>query len=490
MRRILISAWLAALAACAGPAKTGGLVTPTPEVAPPLERWVNPGVPLSGDGSREKPFKSLEEALQGVSGPAVLHLATGMYRGPFRTPAGLRIEGSRATLLYVESGDEVFAPQGDLALSNLVVQGGRVGIRSSHRLELDRVELSGQRMTAVAMKGGLLRARNSIFAGTLSETVGVHAVGPTTVELTGASFTGAFRRAVLTEEGAVLKIGSSRFEGPATAVHAVRTDAVLQDVEVSGGRGTGIFAAGGVLKLSSVRVFGHEYAVLARDGARVEATDLSCVRPDRAGIGLVEATGRLERVLIVETGSYGAIHQVGGQLELRGFFIRAADAYGINVAAGRLVAEDGAIVGVGDTGGGAGDGIHLRRSRARISGVSVLGTVGSGILAAEGSEVALRDLVLERNKWGGVLAETGARVEATSIAVRDSSSAIAVPGAALVKVDAVTALDAAQGLVWAECSQGAEVQLARTPGAAIKTTVPCVGIWKNPKVFDPLSAKP
>ena len=94
MRRILIGAWLLTAAACAGPAKTGAGGTPKLDVAPPLERWVNPGVPVSGDGTREKPFKSLEEALQSVSGPAVLHLATGMYRGPFQFPPGLRIEGS------------------------------------------------------------------------------------------------------------------------------------------------------------------------------------------------------------------------------------------------------------------------------------------------------------------------------------------------------------------------------------------------------------
>ena len=486
MRRILISAWLLAVAACAGPARTGAPAAPQPDVvAPPMERWVNPGAPQGGDGSREKPFKLLEEALQGVTGPAVLHLSTGMYRGPFRTPAGVRIEGSRATVLYVEQGQAVLEPQGELGLSNLVVQGGQVGIRSAHRLELDDVELSGQREKAVVMTAGHLRARSTRFAGTVSETVGVNAAGPVTVELTDSSFTGAFRRAISVEAGASLQIRSSRFEGPATAVHAIRSDVALQDVDVSGGRGIGIFAAGGSLKLKSVRVLGHEYAVLARDDAKVDATDLSCIRPDRAGVGLVAATGRFDQLVIVETGSYGAIHQVGGELELRRFVIRAADAYGIHVSAGQLIAEDGVIVGVGDTGGGAGDGIHLRRSRARISGVSVSNTSGSGVLAAEGSRVALRDLVLERNRWGGVLAETGAHVEASSIAVRASSSAIAVPGDALVKIDAVTAKDLVHGLIWAECAQGAEVQVARTPGAAGRANIPCVGTWENPEVFEP-----
>ncbi len=454
-----------------------------------MERWVNPGAPSSGDGTREKPFKSLEEALVGLTGPAVLHLATGMYKGPFRTPAGVRIEGSRATLLYVEQGEMVLEPQGALGLSNLVVQGGKVGIRSGHRLELEEVELSGQREKAVVMSAGHLRARTTRFVGTVSETVGVHAAGPVTVELSGSSFTGAFRRAIAAEAGATVRVNSSRFQGPATAVHSLRSGVELRDVDVSGGRGVGIFAAGGVLKLQSVRVFGHEYGVLARDGTQVDATALSCIRPDRAGVGLVEANARLEEVVIVETGSYGAIHQVGGELELRRFVIRAADAYGINVNAGRLIAEDGAIVGVADTGGGAGDGIHLRRSRARISGVSVRDTVGSGVLAAEGAQVALRDLVLERNKWGGVLAETGARVEGASIVVSASSSAIAVPGDALVRMDALTARDSAQGLVWAECSQGAEVQLARTSGGAGGLKVPCVGTWKDPEVFDPLAAQ-
>ncbi|RKH35005.1 hypothetical protein D7X12_34535, partial [Corallococcus sicarius] len=67
------------------------------------ELWVDGAAP-GGDGTRERPLRSLAEALA-RPGPQLVHLASGRYEGPFLLPEGTRLVGAGpTTVLTVASG--------------------------------------------------------------------------------------------------------------------------------------------------------------------------------------------------------------------------------------------------------------------------------------------------------------------------------------------------------------------------------------------------
>src|SRR4051794_23823780 len=90
---------LLVIAACRAPA----VPPPTSWVpAPPgAEVWVDGARRESGDGSRARPFRTLAEGLA-VRPVATLHIAAGLYAGPFLLPAEAHLVGvGESTVLYV-----------------------------------------------------------------------------------------------------------------------------------------------------------------------------------------------------------------------------------------------------------------------------------------------------------------------------------------------------------------------------------------------------
>src|SRR5688572_19952962 len=60
---------------------------PRPPVESPAERWVDASAPDGGDGSQSRPHRTL---LPLLSSADVIHLAPGVYDGPFLLPSGTR----------------------------------------------------------------------------------------------------------------------------------------------------------------------------------------------------------------------------------------------------------------------------------------------------------------------------------------------------------------------------------------------------------------
>ncbi|MFP2934131.1 hypothetical protein ACLESO_55200, partial [Pyxidicoccus sp. 3LG] len=108
---------------------------PSPREAPPpggvtrTHVWVDAAWWRPGDGTRERPLRSLAEALI-RPGPLTVHLAMGTYTGPFHLPEGVRLEGQGpASVLYAEGPDVPVVRAGQGAeLANLAVQGGGWGL--------------------------------------------------------------------------------------------------------------------------------------------------------------------------------------------------------------------------------------------------------------------------------------------------------------------------------------------------------------------------
>jgi hypothetical protein len=249
----------------------------------------------------------------------------------------------------------------------------------------------------------------------------------------------------------------------------------LRRVTVEGGRSTGLLVRDGALHVEETAVTGHEYG-LASHGATLEVRGFTSVRAERAGLGLTRSTGRLEDIQVRESGSFGALQLIDSDLEVRGFRVDSADAYGVVATKGRLRARDGTITRLRSSEGFTGDGLHLRGVNADIEAVEVRDVPGAGVLAAQGAEVVLRDVTLIRCKHAGLLVENLGRVKAQGLEVRGpGDTALAVLRDGEASVDVLTASGLTEGLVWAECEGSTRVRLGR-----LKTedrrglTAPCV----------------
>ncbi|WP_224365894.1 DUF1565 domain-containing protein [Hyalangium versicolor] len=447
------------IAACRAPS-----VPPVVPLTPPppgAEVWVDGARGASGDGSRERPFRTLAEGLVVRPAPTV-HVARGLYAGPFVLPAGTRLVGEgEGTVLYVEGREPVLRMEVGARLERLALQGGGWAVETDGTLELEGVAFSGQREGAVRMIGGRLVAKGARFEASLSETVGVSVEGPGSVDVRESTFVGPWRRGVRMQGAAEVVLEGVRFQDAVMALDQEGGRARLRRVTVEAGRGPGLLVTDGTLEIDEAQVIGHEYG-LASHGARLDVRGFTSVRAERAGMGLTRSTGRLEDIHVRQSGSFGALQFVDSDLEVRDFRLDDVDGYGVAATKGKLRARDGSITRLRSKEGFTGDGLHLRGVVADVESVEVRDAPGVGVLAAQGAEVTLRDVTLVRCQQAGLEAESLARVSATGLEVRDTKGvALAVLRDGEVWVDVLTASGLAEGLVWAECEGTAQVHLGR-----------------------------
>lgn len=457
-----------------------------PDVAPsvaPVQLWVNAASTSSGDGSEQRPFKTLAEALaRSGEGSIRIHLAAGLYAGPFRTVGPVQIVGGPSSVLFAEGSAGVLLPGAEIDLEGVAVQGGSIGIEATRRVGLRGVRFTGQRSAAVLLRGAALVADASTFSASISETRGIVLEADATGEVSGCAFLGPYRRAVESKTRGSVRIRESRFEGPVTGVHQTAGAVRVERTSFAGGRGPAVFAAHGRLELFDVDVHGHEYGVQCGEGAALTANRFSSTRADRAGIALAKANAELEEVLIADSGSFGGLQLVNAAASLRRFWIHGGEAYGIHARDSRLAAADGAITQIKDRGGDAGDGVHVRGGTATLDSISIRSVAGAGALAAEGAQLSMRDLALESCHLAGLIAETLAKVRGSSLFVRNAEgAAIVVPGEADVQVDLLSSEHNSEGAVWAECGSGARVVLSRLSGDSLGgASSRCVRVAASP----------
>jgi hypothetical protein len=281
------------------------------------------------------------------------------------------------------------------------------------------------------------------------------------MEVKESTFLGPWRRGVHMQGGAEAVLEGVRFQDAVMALDQEGGRARLRQVTVEGGRGPGLRVGDGTLELEDGLVIGHEYG-LASNGAKLEVRGFTSVRAERAGLGLVRSTGRLEDIHVRQSGGFGGLQLVDSDLEVRDFRVDDADSYGLTATNGKLRARNGTITRLRSKEGFTGDGLTLRGVVADIEGVQVRDVAGSGVLAAQGAEVTLRDLTLTGCRVAGLMVESLAQVKAVGIEVRDTGgTALAVLQNGELWADALTASGLADGLVWAECQDGARVRLGR-----------------------------
>jgi hypothetical protein len=103
-----------------------------------------------------------------------------------------------------------------------------------------------------------------------------------------------------------------------------------------------------------------------------------------------------------------------------------------------------------------------------VEGLVVREAAGVGVLAAQGSQVVLREVSLESCQEAGVWVETLAHVTAVGLEVRGSGGpALVALEDGVLRVDALTARDNAAGLVMADCQGATGVTLGRVTGQGV-----------------------
>lgn len=463
---------------CTGP-RTYGRAAAVPAFVvdagiPVTEVWVDAHAAVNGDGTTARPFRRLQDALTEPAPGRRIHLAPGLYPGPFVAPDGTELVGGSAAVLTAEGAVTVLEASGTVTLRRLLVQGGRVGLRIAGELRLDDVRLSGQRAAAISVAPGSgLEADRSVIQASVSGGIGLALEPGSRARLTGCTFNGPWRRGIEATAPERLSISQSGFPGPVVALHLRGGLAELSDVTASEGRGPGLYVVGGTLLLRRVQVTGHEYGLLTGTGAIVEAEDFTSTRAERAGLGLVNAKARLTRTVVTWAGDFGGLQGVNADLTMAGLRIEDVTGHGVSVRGGSLHLDDGVVRRTHDTDGAGGDGVQLRSVRASLSGLRVEQTAGACLVAAEGAEVTVSRATLQRCHTAGLVVDSSARLTAESVAVQGSDGPGALAsgdGQLVLRGFSATSVD---GSVWADCATGARVTVEGAGG--FLPSLPCIG---------------
>ncbi|WP_241758654.1 hypothetical protein [Pyxidicoccus parkwayensis] len=472
---------------------------------PRTHLWVDAAGPTSGDGSLERPIRSLAEALI-RPGPLTVHLGVGTYSGPFTLPEGVRVEGQGAASVLTVDGEAepVLRAARDAALVDLVVRGGGWGLEvRGGRIRLERVAFSGQRTGAVRGSAGRLEVESGRFEATVPGGTGVLLEGAepgagagaphgaATVEtsppsatttagvqarITASTFTGPYRRAVRVRGAeARAELEDVRFSGPDTAIGVDGGHVEARRAVAEGGKGSAFSVVDGTMVLEDAQVTGHEYGLSATQARKLEVRRFTSVRAGRAGLGVVRTRGVLEDVVVRDSGDYGGLQLLDGELRVQRFRVEGAGEYGLSALHGKLSLRDGTILRVSSADGAAGDGLQLREVEADVEGIVVRDVAGSCVLAAQSARVKLRDAELRGCGYAGLSVDTQARMDATGVEVHGAGAALSALGRGELRVDVLTASGLGDGLVWAECQGTTRMSLKRVRSEDARgLPLPCV----------------
>jgi hypothetical protein len=381
-----------------------------------------------------------------------------------------------STVLHMEGAGPVLRAPTGLVLEKLGLEGGSWGLEGAGEVRLTEVHFRGQEAGAVRLGKGRLVVAGAVLEAGAPGAVGLMlAEAEASAEVRASRFTGAFHRGV-EARGAEVTLEEVRFEGAEVALHQAGGQVRVRRTQVAGGKGPGLFARKGTLRLEDVTVTGHEYGLQGLE-ATLEVRGFTSERAQRAGVALVGGRGELEGVVVRGSGSYGGLQLLGADVVVRGVRVEDGDAYGIAATRGRLRVEGGLLTRLTTREGDSGDGLHLRDVEAEVEGLVVRDVAGVGVLGAQGARVVLRAVSLEACRQGGVVAETLGQVKVESLEVRGlGGPVLAAHEEGVLRVEELTLKGTASPLVWADCQGATRVWLGRVRGtdAGWGELAPCV----------------
>ncbi len=396
------------------------------------------------DGSQERPFGSIAEALRAAPPGALLRLEEGVYeerllitrpvvllgRGPGRTRIlGQAGEGPQAPVVEVRGADLV-------ELRGLALETGTVGLLLGNGtgVRLDDVGLRGFSEAAVIGQGARLTMRGSevLDIGHGHAGRGIDLTGGT-LDASSVVMRGAGRRAFILRGTRAVLADVDAAWSPVSAVQAVDG----ADVRVLRGHfehlgGAALYAGGARLSVEGATIVGNEYAVIGFRGAEVSVTDAELLDHVVAAVALVRSRGTVKRCHIWHGGTDGGIAITHGSapIALLDNRIQEPGPMGLHITESKVSARGNIITGarldgqkeLGDAifainsevqldqnvlRGNAGSGVTMLSSELKLTGNGLLDNGHAGLLLLNRSTAVARGNLFERNGAAGVeIAET------------------------------------------------------------------------------------
>ena len=415
--------------------------------------YVDGAAAAGGDGSKAKPFATITKGIAAASGDqAVVAVAAGVYNEALQFGKPVSVRGrcaAKVTVVAPPSLEVVKVVGGASAnqvlLRGLTLSGGKAGVWSlgSLKIRLERLWIHEVASGGMVAQGSAARIEavdtvvaDTVRTGTLMGLGVVASAGGRVVLTRVRSSTNAM-------SGVLVMHAGSSMEATELLVDGTLGEAAGE----SGGFGAAAYK-GGKLSLRSARLSGNRFSGLEVSDAGSRAVAIGTV---------VDAT---RAQTLVSAGGYGASARLGGRLELVGCRLTNNRSAGVVIADAattallRAVYVDGTRVQVSDNALGYGlavnEGAVMEVSSVRVSGnrssgakvthqgsrltakwLLVDGTLpdsidkdGSGILAADGAKLVLKQVRLSGNKTAGLyLMDAGTQLEAEGLLVDHTSEA-------------------------------------------------------------------
>jgi hypothetical protein len=398
--------------------------------------FVSTGAGADGDGSRRRPFATLQQALAQAPSGALVRLEPGTYEGPFvvRKPVVLAGAGAEKTRLVSSKGGgaPVIATDGNaLELRGLAVEGAAIGIAAERTsLRLSDVVVQGQSevgLSAVGCEVDVARgAVLEIEGGTAGK--GLLCQGGT-LRVQETVFRKAGRRAIELHRTSASLLNIDAAGSAVSALQALERS----DVSIQGGTfrdmgGPALFGSGSTIRASKVRVSRAEYGLLMYRQGRLALVDAQISDTLVAGAAFVHSDGEVTRSTIQRGGSEAAVAVSGtaDMVKLEGNRIENPGSMGLHASTATIVATDNVFTGAtldgqGDLGdaifavesnltllrnrfeGNAGSGTTLIRSQAHLVGNRFAANVRGGLVLLDRSTAKAQANEFTGNPGPGVL---------------------------------------------------------------------------------------
>jgi len=392
------------------------------------QHWFVRAGAVNGEGSCERPFSRIGDALERASDGATVHVAPGLYREQLVLTRPVVLAGEPGSVLLNEAsgiGLQLHAPS---ELVGLEVRGGEVGVEARAEARLRDVRLIGQSVSGV-------RALAAVHL----EGCRLEATRPARLGLSAA--------------GAAVRLTRTRFEGPFSfAVHLEGGSLAVKDIEIVGanrgvacvegcrGRldgsriadlsGAGlVVGAGSQLEARDNLISGCEQCIVGNVGAVLVLEDN--VTTGCALTGIASVGARLVATHHVHAGParVAAVHVLGGTATLREGVILDPGSIGVAQRQGSLRIAGTVIRGaVSDSDGGLGDGVYsYDADELRLDTPFLEANHGTGLTVQSGQATALAlGLEAHGNRLAGVLAQWKARLHATGLHASGAGAGIVV----------------------------------------------------------------
>ena len=371
---------------------------------------VRANAPLGGDGSEERPFAKISEALAHAPHGGTVSLAPGLYEEALVLDRPVTLTGSSAkTVIAAPPGSAVSVDvRAPAHLLDLDVQGGRVGVHATAAVQLRDVRLRGQPDAAVDCEAGARCELSQVrIESSFAQASGVRGGGEVLID--GVEISGPFRRA-LDVSGSLT--GRELFvHGAVTGLQAAGAKVTLRAARFEDLRGTCIFGARGTLALTGLEVSGCEAGIEVREGEQVELRDAEIARCIRVAISSTEAKIVGRDLLVQGPSRDGAVMISGGSLSLVDTRFHNPGPTGIAARLAKVHLQGLTVEGARmDRDGDFGDGLFLYDSELSGQGLLARSCEGAAIEAQLGKG-RIAELEVERAGQAALVLEHGATLD-------------------------------------------------------------------------------